>query len=181
MMALSLKQLQLIMPGANGKSVLFLNPLNTAMAEFHIDTKLRVAAFLASVAHESGQLRYMRELADGSAYEMRKDLGNVWPGDGPRYKGRGPIQVTGRANYAACGSCLGVDFLSHPELMEIPENACRSSGWYWQVNNLNRWADAGDFDGVSDMINRGHKTQAVGDSNGWPDRLEFYTTALKVL
>lgn len=176
-----IEQLNIIMPLAGRRAAGFLNPINTAMAEFEINTPLRAAAFLAQLAHESGQLRYMRELADGSAYEMRADLGNTWPGDGRRYKGRGPIQITGRYNYAACGAVLGLDLISNPELLEIPKNGCRAAGWFWQVNHLNRWADAGDFDGVSDVINRGRKTPKIGDSNGWDDRLAFYTTALKVL
>lgn len=180
-MSITLTQLQQIMPQSGGRASRFLNSLNTAMDEFGIDTKLRIAAFLASVAHESGQLIYMQELASGSAYEGRKDLGNVNRGDGMRYKGRGPIQITGRWNYARCGEALGLPLIDSPELLIIPENGCRASGWFWKVNNLNKWADAGDFDGVSDVINRGRKTSANGDSNGWADRLKFYNRALEVL
>lgn len=178
---ITLQQLQQIMPLAGKRATRFLNPLNAAMVEFEINTKLRMAAFLATVAHESGELVYMRELADGKAYEGRKDLGNQWPGDGMRYKGRGPIQITGRYSYAACSAVLGIDAISNPELLEIPENGCRASGWFWKVNNVNKFADTGDFDGVSDVINRGHKTVAVGDSNGWVKRKAFYDTAMKVL
>lgn len=174
-------QLNRIMPAAGKRAAVFLNPLNSAMTEFGITSKLNQAAFLATVAHESAQLVYMRELADGSAYEMRADLGNTWPGDGVRYKGRGPIQITGRANYAACGDALGLDLISKPELLEIPENGCRSAGWFWLTRRISAYAEAGDFDGVSDLINRGHKTAAVGDSNGWDDRLAFYNKALAVL
>lgn len=176
-----LTDLQQIMPQSGQRAARFLNPLNSAMEEFQINTGLRMAAFLAQVAHESGQLVYMRELASGAAYEGRKDLGNTQPGDGARFKGRGPIQITGRSNYAACGNALGLDLISNPELLEIPENGCRSSAWFWSVNNLDKWADAGDIDGVSDMINRGHKTAAIGDSNGWADRLAFYQRAMRVL
>lgn len=176
-----IEELSRIMPLAGARATRFLNPLNSAMTEFGIDSKLRVAAFVAQVAHESAQLHYMRELADGSAYEMRKDLGNVWPGDGVRFKGRGPIQITGRANYLACGAALGLPLIDHPEQLEIPENGCRASAWFWSVNGLNKWADAGDFDGVSDVINRGRKTATVGDSNGWAERLAFYSKALEVL
>lgn len=176
-----LEQLQQIMPQSGARAARFLNSLNAAMIEFGIDSKLRVAAFIATVAHESGQLVYMRELASGAAYEGRGDLGNTQPGDGVRYKGRGPIQITGRGNYATCGAALNLDLISNPELLEIPENGCRASAWFWSVHGINKWADAGDFDGVSDAINRGHKTAAVGDSNGWADRLRFYTRALEVL
>lgn len=176
-----IEQLTKIMPAAGRRGAQFLNALNSAMSEFGITTKLDQAAFLATVAHESGQLVYMRELADGKAYEMRADLGNTWPGDGMRYKGRGPIQITGRANYAACGEALGLDLISNPELLEIPENGCRGSAWFWKTHGISKWANAGDFDGVSDAINRGRKTAVIGDSNGWADRLKFYNVALGVL
>lgn len=176
-----IEQLTQIMPQAGKRAALFLNALNSAMTEFGISSKLNQAAFLATVAHESGQLIYMRELASGDAYEMRADLGNTWPGDGRRFKGRGPIQITGRANYAACGDVLGLDLISNPELLEIPEKGCRASAWFWKTHNIGRYAEAGDFDGVSDAINRGRKTVVIGDSNGWGDRLQFYERALAVL
>lgn len=176
-----LEQLQQIMPQSGARAARFINSLNAAMVEFGIDSKLRVAAFIATLAHESGQLVYMRELASGAAYEGRLDLGNTQPGDGVRYKGRSPIQITGRANYAACGTALGLDLITYPELLEIPENGCRGSAWFWSVHGINKWADLGDFDGVSDAVNRGHKTAAVGDSLGWADRLQFYTKAMGVL
>jgi putative chitinase len=178
---MNIDQLNQIMPQAGKRATRFLNPLNAAMLESGINTRLRMAAFLATVAHESGQLLYMAELASGAAYEGRKDLGNVFPGDGMRFKGRGPIQVTGRANYAACGKALGLDLISNPELLEIPENGCRASAWFWTTSNINRYADAGDFDGVCDAVNRGRKTPAIGDSNGWASRLAFYNHALVVL
>lgn len=178
---MQIEQLNQIMPLAGKRATLFLNALTSAMSEFGITSKLNQAAFLANVAHESGQLVYMRELASGEAYEMRKDLGNTWPGDGMRFKGRGPIQITGRANYATCGAALGLDLISNPELLEIPENGCRASAWFWKVHGIGKYAEAGDFDGVSDAINRGHKTVAVGDSNGWASRLAFYNKALGVL
>src|SRR5690242_19019623 len=73
--------------------------LSTAMTEQDIINKRRRCAFLSQLAHESVELRYMEEIASGSAYEGRSDLGNTHPGDGKKYKGRGPIQLTGRANY----------------------------------------------------------------------------------
>ena len=116
-MQLTLAQLLKIMPLARTRAVAFLDPLNAAMAEFSINTPARQASFLAQLAHESGQLVYVRELASGAAYEGRKDLGNVRPGDGVRFRGRGLIQVTGRSNYAACGKALGLDLLAQPALL----------------------------------------------------------------
>jgi putative chitinase len=153
-----------IMPFAKSRIAAFFSPLVAAMGEFDINTQARQAAFLAQVGHESGQLRYVRELASGAAYEGRKDLGNIQPGDGIRFKGRGLIQITGRTNYAACGVALGLDLIARPELLEDPENACRSAGWFWKTHGLNELADSGDQVRVTKRIN--------GGTNGLADRLE---------
>ncbi len=162
-----------IMPAAKSRVELFAVPLNAAMMEFNISTKARQAAFLSQVGHESGQLRYVRELASGEAYEGRKDLGNTQPGDGMRYKGRGLIQITGRANYKACGDALGYDLLAHPEFLESAVLACRSAAWFWRSRGLNELADAGDQVKVTRRIN--------GGTNGLADRLALYERARQVL
>ena len=95
-------QLRRIMPLAGKRAPLYAVPLSDAMAEYGIDTPARQAGFLAQIAHESGSLVYVEEIASGAAYEGRADLGNTEPGDGERYKGRGILQITGRANYRAC-------------------------------------------------------------------------------
>ena len=172
-MQLTLAQLLKIMPLARTRAVAFLDPLNAAMAEFSINTPARQASFLAQLAHESGQLVYVRELASGAAYEGRKDLGNVQPGDGVRFRGRGLIQVTGRSNYAACGKALGLDLLAQPALLEQAINACRSAGWFWQSRGLNALADAGDQVVVTRRIN--------GGTNGLAERLAYFKVAQKVL
>ena len=82
----------------NPKQVLEILAEQGVMEKYQITTPLRRAAFLAQLAHESGELKYMEEIASGEAYEGRKELGNTAPGDGKRYKGRGPIQLTGRFN-----------------------------------------------------------------------------------
>lgn len=169
----TLDQLRKIMPLAGKRAEVFCAPLNAAMAEFAIDTPARQAAFLAQVAHESGQLRYVRELASGQAYEGRKDLGNTASGDGPRFRGRGLIQVTGRANYRACGDALGLDLIDTPELLEQPANACRSAAWFWKTHGLNELADAGDQVRVTRRVN--------GGTNGLAERLAYFETAEKVL
>lgn len=170
---MTLDQLIEIMPFARARAASFIDGINATMDEFEIDTPLRQASFLAQIGHESGQLRYVRELADGSAYENRRDLGNTWPGDGVRYKGRGLIQVTGRANYAACGAALGLDLLAHPELLEEPGNACRSAGWFWNMKKLNALADEDDQTRICRRVN--------GGTNGLADRLALYADALGVL
>ena len=178
-MTLTLEQLKAIMPLARRRAGVFIETLSLAMDESGIDTPLRVAAFLSQVAVESGSLLYMRELASGDAYEGRAGRGNTQPGDGRKFKGRGPIQITGRNNYRACSLDLFGDerLLEHPEILEAPLEGCRASAWFWRVNNINRFADIGDIDGVSDAVNRGRKTQAYGDAKGFKERLAFYERA----
>ena len=173
MSAVTLAQLQAIMPLARARAVTFLPALNAAMLEFGINTPARQASFLAQLAHESGQLVYVRELASGAAYEGRKDLGNTEPGDGVRFRGRGLLQITGRANYAACGAALGLDLLAQPVLLEQTTNACRSAGWFWQSRGLNALADVGDQVKVTRKIN--------GGTNGLAERLAFFKIAQWVL
>lgn len=173
MNAVTLVQLVAIMPLARARAAVFVAPLNAAMVEFGISTPARQSSFLAQVAHESGQLVYVRELASGAAYEARLDLGNVQPGDGTRFRGRGLIQVTGRTNYAACGQALGLDLLAQPALLEQTVNACRSAGWFWQSHGLNALADVGDQVAVSKRIN--------GGTNGLAERLAYFKVAKRVL
>lgn len=168
---ISITQLREIMPQAGDRAIAFIDPLNDAMTEFSIGTSRRVSAFLAQVAHESGQLRYTCELADGRAYEGRADLGNTSLGDGPRYKGHGLIQITGKANHKACGEALGLDLLTSPELLEQPLAAARSAGWFWKLKGLNELADADKFWAISKRIN--------GGTNGLDDRIHFWLLARK--
>jgi len=147
--------------------------LNSAMQEFQIVTPEREAAFLAQLAHESGQLRYWKELASGEAYEGRLDLGNTEPGDGVRYKGRGPIQITGRANYRTCGTALNLPLITSPELLEMPENGFRSAAWFWHWKGLNQLADVNNFKLITRKINGGY--------NGMTDRLGYWQRAKHVL
>lgn len=167
------------------RAAAWLPHLEQAMADRGIDTPVRIAAFLAQIAHESGHLRYVREIwgptPAQSRYEGRADLGNTQPGDGHRYLGRGLIQITGRANYRAAGQALGLPLEEYPDLLETMKHAAESAAWFWQAHDLNRWADAGDFDGVSDVINRGRKTDRIGDANGYADRLALWEAAKDAL
>lgn len=143
-------------------------PLQRAMREFGITTRERAAMWLAQVGHESVSLIYFEEIASGAAYEGRADLGNIYPGDGVRFKGRGPIQLTGRHNYTQAGAALGLDLVGHPELAASPEHAFRVSAWWWANHGCNELADARDVDGCSLRIN--------GGWNGIDDRRARYAT-----
>ncbi|EHU2654890.1 glycoside hydrolase family 19 protein [Acinetobacter baumannii] len=124
--------------------------------------ELRFAHFLAQLAHESGNFHYMEEIASGAAYEGRKDLGNIMAGDGVRFKGRGPIQLTGRANYQKYGRALGIDFEAHPELVAIPSIGLLAACKFWVNNGLNELADRDDLLTITRRIN--------GGTNGLDDR-----------
>ena len=173
-MNVSLKQLKAIYKEAPVKRLeLFLPLLNQTMEEFEIDKPQRMMMFLAQIGHESGQLRYVEELASGQAYENRADLGNTSVGDGVRYKGRGLIQITGKRNYTLCGLGLDLPLLEEPTLLSIPINAARSAGWFWKNGNLNSYADAGFFKEVTRRINGGY--------NGMADRQKLYERAREAL
>tara|TARA_R110000868_G_scaffold366867_1_gene629826 strand:- start:179 stop:673 length:495 start_codon:yes stop_codon:yes gene_type:complete len=151
----------------------YAQPITDAMVEFGIDTPMRQAFFLAQLAHESGSLRYVQEIASGMAYEGRKDLGNTQPGDGTKYKGRGLIQITGRTNYQRLAESLDIDCLIEPELLEQPDNAARSAGWFWATHGLNHSADNNDIRANTIVIN--------GGVNGLKDRMERLIDAKKGL
>ena len=170
---ITLEELREIIPFSGKRAQIFIDHLNAAMSEFDINSSEREAAFLAQIAHESGSLKYVKELASGQDYEGRAGLGNTQPGDGVRYKGRGLIQITGRANYRACGDDLGIDLVGDPELLESPKLACRSAAWFWEKHGLNDLADKGDFKLITKRINGGY--------NGYRDRVAFYEKAQQVL
>lgn len=149
---------------------LFLDPLNEALKLAEISTTERLCMFLAQIGHESGQLRYTEELASGAAYEGRKDLGNTSPGDGVKYKGRGLIQLTGKANYTAAMLALDLDLLENPQILKEPHYAALVSAWFWKDRNLNSYCDKGDFKGLTQRINGGY--------NGMEDRTLLYKRAL---
>jgi len=170
-------QLQAIMPNARASLCsIYLPLLNDAMERFEIDTAKRQAAFLAQIAHESAQLRYVREIASGSAYEGRLALGNTQPGDGVRFRGRGLIQITGRTNYEQCSKALNLPTLMEkPEILEEPKYAALSAAWFWKTHGLNEVADEDDFLKISVRINGRNKE--TGLPNGWEDRQDFWASA----
>lgn len=161
----------------------WLGPIQQTCERFDIDTPQRVAAFLAQVGHESGGLQFVREIwgptQAQARYEGRKDLGNVQPGDGKRFMGRGIIQITGRSNYAQVRDGLrkvvdGVpDFIAEPVQLEMLPWAALSAGWFWDSRRLNAYADSGDFITMTKRIN--------GGLNGIEDRQRLLAAACKAL
>jgi len=170
---LTLDILRYVMPQARALADRFITPLDATADEFEINTALRLVAFIAQVAHESGELHYVRELATGQEYEGRTDLGNTQPGDGVKFKGRGLIQITGRFNYARCAAALILPLVDQPELLEQPVNACRSAGWFWKTHGLNEIADTDDIIRCTRIIN--------GGTNGLAQRQQYYERAKSAL
>ncbi|MFH6564882.1 glycoside hydrolase family 19 protein [Pseudomonas kulmbachensis] len=176
-MSITVQQLLQILPNAGPVAGVFVPVLNVAMSRYQIVGVKRVAAFIAQIGHESGQLKYVKEIwgptAAQAKYEGRQDLGNTVAGDGSKYRGRGLIQITGRANYMTCSEALALDLINHPELLEKPQHACMSAAWFWASRGLNTLGDAGKFDAITQRIN--------GGQNGAADRQALYAKALKVL
>lgn len=143
----------------------YCDALSEKMAAHSISTPLRMAHFLAQVGHESGELRYCEEIAGGDSYEGREDLGNTHRGDGRRFKGRGLIQLTGRANYIAYGKARGVDCTTDQGaklVADDPETAVDVACWFWTTHKLNALADQDDITTITRRIN--------GGLNGFEDR-----------
>ncbi len=147
--------------------------LEETLTAYGENTLLRAAHFLAQICHESAGFRTTEEFADGSAYEGRKDLGNTEPGDGTRFKGRGLIQLTGRANYAKYGTIMGIDLIAGPRAAAEPAMSLKIACEFWQQHGLNRFADVDDIETVTRRIN--------GGLNGLDSRKEFLAKAKAVL
>lgn len=137
----------------------------TLLNSYGINTPLRVAHFMAQIEHESGGFKYLTELGNKAyfnKYEGRKDLGNIYEGDGYKYRGRGYIQITGRFNYTLLSKDMRIDFINNPDLLSQEVNAMISAVWYWNKNKLNSLADANDITKITKRIN--------GGLNGFADR-----------
>lgn len=155
--------------------------VDRALLEFDITTPERIAAFIAQTTHETLGFALTRErwgptraqLAYEPPSRVARNLGNVKPGDGRRFLGRGLIQITGRANYLACGEALGVDLEVAPELLEKEPWAARSAAWWWQRHGCNALADSGEFLALTRRIN--------GGTNGLEDRLRRWAIATSAL
>jgi putative chitinase len=179
------QQLQSIMPSIpTARREALLPFLRAAMAEFAIETPARVAAFVAQLAHESGQFVFMEEIWGPTQAQRRYEpvstlaatLGNTESGDGKRFKGRGPIQITGRANYRRFGDLLGLDLVSDPARAAHPELAFRIAGLFWSKKGLSELADRATDDAFREITRR-----INGGFNGLDDRRKFYAVARTVL
>lgn len=153
----------------------FVKTFNEWSDTFGINTPLRAVHYLAQVFHESAALRYTEEIASGKAYEGREDLSNTQKGDGVKFKGRGFIQITGRANYQAyanSGYCVG-DLMKHPEWLSKSPGNQKASMWFWKTKGLNELADKDDIRAITKKVNGGY--------NGLADRMFYYRRFKKEL
>lgn len=181
----TIEQLRRIMPGLTpARATAFYPFLQGAVDEFAIGTAARSAAFLAQLAHESGQFRFMEEIWGPTPAQVRYEpqstlatrLGNTDAGDGRRFKGRGPIQVTGRANYRRYGDLLGIDLVADPPKAADPSVAFRIAALFWSRNGLNELADQGTADAFRQITRR-----INGGFNGLAERQQFFARACATL
>lgn len=158
-------KLRIVLPLALDSRIdLYFEALKNGMTKYRITTPLQMAHFIAQLGHESASLLYSEEIASGAAYEGRRDLGNTKAGDGKRFKGRGLIQLTGRANYTAYSKATGIDYVAQPELLASdPKVAVDVSCWFWVDRGLPKLAEADDVKAVTRRINGGY--------NGLDDRI----------
>jgi putative chitinase len=177
-------QLRRVMPRLSAEaSNRYVGPLRAALAEFDIDTPARVVAFLAQIAHESGELRHWKEMWGPTDAQKRyepphrkaTELGNVKPGDGFLFRARGPIGLTGRANYRRFGRALGIDLESEPDRAADPDVGFRVAGLFWQQHRLNDLADLETWDAFRRMT-----VKINGGVNGLADREKYYALARMV-
>jgi putative chitinase len=142
---------------------------SSILNEYDINTRLRIAHFMGQVTHECAGFRTTEEFASGRAYNGRADLGNTEPGDGPRYKGRGLLQLTGRDNYRRIGKLLGLPLEEEPIRAAEPLVSLRIACVYWTTRKINKPCDADDLMRVTKLVNGGH--------NGLDDRRIYYRKA----
>jgi putative chitinase len=162
----------------------WLAPLEETFAKYDISTPIRQACFMGQCAHESGNFKTLqenlnysaeglmktwpsrfptKEIADQYARQPAKIAGKVYNGrlgntseeEASMYLGRGLIQLTGRENYANCGTALGIDLIENPNLLIEPKYAALSAGWFWNKKGLNGLADTSDFETMTKRINGG--------------------------
>ena len=207
-MPITEQQLLQVLPKARPVAGVFLPALNRAAARWKINSRLRLAAFLAQIGHESGHLRVLVENLNYSAealvrtwpsrftaqtapayarqpekianrvYGGRMGNGPESSGDGWRYRGRGLIQLTGRDNYRAAGAALGLPLEEKPDLLEQGDHAAHSAAWWWAKHGLNELADAGRIQDIGSIINTGKPGRVP---HGAAERKALYDIAVRVL
>lgn len=162
-------------------------PINEAMIAADVTNANRAAMWIAQIGHESAGLRWMEEIASGAAYNGRADLGNTQPGDGPRFKGRGPIQLTGRNNYRAFTKWAQeqghttINFEAEPHRVAEPKWGFLAAAYFWGTRPaLNRYSDQRDLLRASAIINGWYDdgTGKPRKANGWNDRQSRFNRAL---
>jgi putative chitinase len=193
--------LQACMPLLGARASLFLPYIDKAIALAEATTRDRLTMFLATIAYESDDLRRLEENLNYGAeglmktwpsrfnasnvgayarqpekiankvYALRGGNGDENSGDGWRYRGAGAIQLTFKANQAACAAFFGKKVEDMPAWLRTPEGALMSAAWFWKTRGCNDYADHDDFDGVCDVVNLGRKTTAYGDAMGFVNRL----------
>jgi predicted chitinase len=174
--------LQEIMPQMpQAKRELYAPFLRKAMVTYKIDTPVRQAAFLAQIAYESAELRYVQEIWGPTSQQKSYDppgdlaarLGNTQLGDGRRFRGRGPLQITGRDDYKKFGALLGLDLINNPDLAATLEVMFNVAALRWKELGLNELADRQDFVTITRRIN--------GGLSGLAERRKYYEIAIQVL
>ncbi len=196
-MKITKEQLQKVISKASDELV---NSINSTAEKCQIDTKERLTAFIAQMAHESGEFVFTTENLNYSAealvsvfgkyftpasagafarkpeaianrvYANRMGNGNEASGEGFKFRGRGYIQLTGKSNYQAFSDFAGVDFVANPELVATAPYNVLSAGWFWKTNTLNDLADKGDFIGITKRINGG--TNGLAHRQAYFDKLK---------
>ena len=200
------------MIGPNPHLDFWYKAMTEILPEYGIDSKERLAAFIAQCGHESGNFKLLKENLNYSASGLMKTWPSRFPttaiaeqyarnpekiankvyanrmgnnnedsGDGWAYIGRGLIQLTGKENYSWFAASINMPLKEVAAYLSTFEGAVQSACWFWERNKLNKWVDIGDFDGLSDSINLGRKTEKVGDAIGYADRLKHYAHALEIL
>lgn len=153
--------------------------MNRYSAEFGITTAKRWAHFLAQIAHESGEMLYSEEQGAKAYFDkygqgnLARQLGNTCLSDGYKYRGRGLIQLTGKANYSKYKDYCGFDVVTNPDLLMYPVGAIRSAMWFWKTRGLNELADEDNITAITKKINGGY--------NGLDRRKKFLAKAKKAL
>ena len=170
------------------RAIPYIDGINSAFELGKINTVNRILCMLPNLLHETGDFRWLEEIASGISYEGRRDLGNTQKGDGIKFKGRSAIMITGRYNYTELTKWykikgFNVDFVKNPELLSTPEYAILPAVWFWEKNNLEKYADKGDFTNVCSIINTGRiqNPKSPHKINGMEDRLKKYDLVKQML